>query len=89
MKPLQQLFGLAIEQIWEIHKKTTAIKTYKKDMEKMKQEIPDLEEFMKKKEKYCSKKIEELLFKKFLDKIYNSKNKIQTLDRFWGSNSSD
>ena len=89
MKPLQQLFGLAIEQIWEMQKKTSAIKTYRKDMEKMKQEIPDLEEFMKKKEKYCSKKIEELLFKKFLDKIYNSKNKIQTLDRFWGSNSSD
>ena len=53
-------------------------------MEKMKLEIPDLEDFMKKKEKYCAKKIEELLFKKFLDKIYNAKNKIQTLDRFWG-----
>ena len=84
MKPLQQLFGLALEQIWENQRKTAAIKTYKKDMEKMKLEIPDLEDFMKKKEKYCAKKIEELLFKKFLDKIYNAKNKIQTLDRFWG-----
>ena len=32
MKPLQQLFGLALEQIWEYQKKPGAIKTYKKEM---------------------------------------------------------
>jgi DNA polymerase elongation subunit (family B) len=82
MKPLQQLFGLALEQIWEHQGKTAAIKTFHKDMEKLEKETGDLEEFMKKKEKYCSKKIEALLFKKFLDKVFNEKNKIRTLDAF-------
>jgi DNA polymerase elongation subunit (family B) len=83
MKPLQQLFGLALVQIWEYQKKTATIKTYEKDIAKIKMESNDnLEEFAKKKEKYCSKKAEILLFKKFLDKINNEKNKIQTLSSF-------
>ena len=32
MKPLQQLFGLALEHIWEYQRKTGAIKTYKKEV---------------------------------------------------------
>ena len=83
MKPLQQLFGLALEQIWEHQGKTSAIKTFRKDMENLEKETNNnLEEFMKKKEKHCSKKIEILLFKKFLDKVFNAKNKIRTLDMF-------
>ena len=83
MKPLQQLFGLALEQIWESQGKTLEIKSFRTDMKKMDAETKgDLEEFMKKKEKYCSKKIETLLFKKFLDKVFNEKNKIRTLDMF-------
>ena len=35
MKPLQQLFGLAVEKIWEYQKKMGALKTFKKDMEKL------------------------------------------------------
>jgi hypothetical protein len=46
-------------------------------MAKLKAETEDLEEFMKKKEKYCSLKIKILLFDKFLTKIFNSRNKIQ------------
>jgi DNA polymerase elongation subunit (family B) len=80
MKPLQQLFGLSIEHIWRELGKRSAILTFKKDMEKLKAETSDLEEFMKKKEKYCSLKIKILLFDKFLTKIFNSRNKIQTID---------
>ena len=32
MKPLQQLFGLALEQIWKYQNKHSAIKTFKKEM---------------------------------------------------------
>jgi len=85
MKPLQQLFGLALEQIWEMQNKKAAIKTYHKDLEKLEDEFSDdFELFMKKKEKYCSKKVETLLFKKVLDRIYNEKNKIQTISSFFG-----
>jgi hypothetical protein len=80
MKPLQQLFGLAIEQIWDLQNKKTAIKTFKKDMAALETESgDDLETFMKKKEKYTSAKVKTLLFDKFLEKIYNQQNGIRTM----------
>jgi len=81
MKPLQQLFGLALEQIWELQNKTTAIKSFKKDMILLEKETGgDIEIFMKKREKYTSIKIKTLLFDKFLTKIFNQQNGIQTLE---------
>ena len=88
MKPLQQLFGLALEQIWLNKGKHINIKTFKKDMQKLKEEVDgDIEIFMKKKEKYCSAKIKAILFDKFLTNIYNEKHKIQTLTSLWGASS--
>lgn len=84
MKPLQQLFGLAIEQIWELQKKTAAIKTFKKDMEALKQETNgDIETFMKRREKYTSAKIKVLLFEKFLTKVFNQQNGVRTMNDFF------
>uniref|UniRef100_A0A6C0JJ24 DNA-directed DNA polymerase n=1 Tax=viral metagenome TaxID=1070528 RepID=A0A6C0JJ24_9ZZZZ len=83
MKPLQQLFGLALIQIWELQNKKTAIKTYEKELDKLADEFPDMETFMKKKEKYCSTKIKALLFDKVLDKIHNTKYGIQTISSFF------
>jgi DNA polymerase elongation subunit (family B) len=80
MKPLQQLFGLAIEQVWESQNKGSEIKSFKKDIERMNSETDgDLEAFMKKKEKYTSAKIKVLLFNKCLTKIFNQQNGIQTI----------
>jgi DNA polymerase elongation subunit (family B) len=80
MKPLLQLFGLAIEQIWEMQNKKIAIKAFRGDIQKMSEECEgDLELFMKKREKYTSTKVKTLLFEKFLTKIYNEQNKIQTI----------
>jgi len=85
MKPLQQLFGLALEQIWEYQNKRSAIKAYRKDIEEIQQSsgIDDLETFMKNKEKYCSKKVKTLLFDKVLTQIANKKNNIQTIMGFF------
>ena len=83
MKPLQQLFGLALTQIWDSQKKHQLIRAYKKEMAILEKENPDLEVFMKKKEKYCSKKIKEILFDKFLQKIFNAQNGIRTLDEIF------
>jgi len=83
MKPLQQLFGLALEPIWEMQNKKSAIKTYKKEIEKLQDEFPDIEIFMKRKEKYCSAKVKALLFDKVLERISNEKNKIQTITTFF------
>jgi DNA polymerase elongation subunit (family B) len=84
MKPIQQLFGLAVEQIWELQNKHSQIKTYKKDILKINQEYPNMEDFMKKKEKYCSTKVKTILFDKILSKIHNEKNKIQTITSMFG-----
>jgi len=85
MKPLQQLFGLALVQIWENTAKQMMIRAYNKDMRELEREYPmdgseTAEIFMKKKEKYCSQKIKTILFDPFLQKIYNKQNGIQTLD---------
>ena len=84
MKPLQQLFGLALEQICILQNKKSAIKTLQKELEKLSEEYSDLEIFMKQKEKICSKKIKVLLFDKVLNRIYNQQNKIQTINSFFG-----
>jgi DNA polymerase elongation subunit (family B) len=84
MKPLQQLFGLAVELIWEHQRKPNAIKTYKKDIEIMERECSgDWELYMKKKEKYCSAKVKTLLFDKVLNQISNEKNKMQAITNFF------
>jgi DNA polymerase elongation subunit (family B) len=76
MKPLQQLFGLALEQIWEKQNKTTTIKTYRSEMANLKKDCGgDLEIYSKKKEKICSQKVKAILFDSFLIKIANEKNK--------------
>ena len=83
MKPLQQLFGLCLVNIWEMQKKKAAIKAYEKDMDSLQKEETDLELFMKKKEKYCAAKIKILLFDKVLKQIYNEKHKIQEITNFF------
>jgi DNA polymerase elongation subunit (family B) len=84
MKPLQQLFGLAVEKIWEYQKKPGAIKTYKKDIFQMEKEFSDnYELFTKKKEKYCSLKVKVLLFDKILNKISNERNHMNMITDFY------
>ena len=84
MKPLQQLFGLAVELIWECQRKPSAIKTYKKDMVILERDCGgDHEIFMKKKEKYCSAKVKTLLFDKVLNQISNEKTGCQTITSFF------
>jgi DNA polymerase elongation subunit (family B) len=84
MKPLQQLFGLAIEQIWELNNKKTAIAAFKKDMAVLSADTNgDIEAFMKKREKYTSAKVKSILFDKFLEKIYNQQNGIRTMNQYF------
>ena len=77
LKPLSQLFGLAIEDIKK--GKEGPLRKYKKDIDLLKKENPDFEQFMKKKEKYCSTFIKKDIFDDFLTKIDNVKNGNQEL----------
>jgi DNA polymerase elongation subunit (family B) len=83
MKPLQQLFGLALESIWSAQNKKSSITAYRKEMTKLAAEFPDTEVFMKKKEKYCSAKIKVLLFDRFLTDIQNQRAGLKAITAFF------
>ena len=80
MKPLQQLFGLALEPIWTYEKKALKIKAFKKELGLLRDSCKDdLEEFAKKQDTFVSKKAKEVLFDPWLQKIYNERNGIQKI----------
>lgn len=84
MKPLQQLFGLALVSIWESRNKKAAIRMYQRDLAVLERESGgDLEVFMKKKEKYCSEKVKTLIFEKHLVKISNDHQRLQSIMTFF------
>ena len=81
MKPLQQLFGLALDKIYLFLGKTRENQMYYVEMDRLNTQFgEDIEGFMKQKEKFCSIKIKELLFQPFLTKINNTQNGVQTID---------
>jgi len=85
MKPLQQLFGLALEQIWEsMGNKSMTIRTFKREMDALQKEFPDLEIYMKKREKECSKRIKVLLFDKYLTQINNERAGLKDIRSIFG-----
>jgi len=84
MKPLCQFLGLALEEMWKNQNKMSAIKKYKSDIVNLQKEYPDFETFIKKKEKYCSDKVKELLFDKHLMQINNDKNGLRPITSFFG-----
>jgi DNA polymerase elongation subunit (family B) len=79
LKPLSQLFGLALDQILVYQSKHSTVRAYKKELDAIERDSDSLEEFMKKKEKYCSAKVKALLFDKYLTEIFNKQNGIQTI----------
>ena len=80
MKPLQQLFGLALEQICEFKNKLTSIRIIRKDLKEIERECDgSIELFMKKREKYCSAQVKKYIFEKYLVDIQNQKNGMQSI----------
>jgi len=84
MKPLCQFLGLALEEMWKNQNKMSAIKKYKADIVNLQKEYPDFETFIKKKEKYCTDRVKELLFDKHLMQINNDKNGLRPITSFFG-----
>jgi DNA polymerase elongation subunit (family B) len=83
MKPLQQLYGLGLEQIWENQKKQLAIRTHKKEIVELRKKYPDQETFAKKHDDFCSKKVKPLLFDKWLVQLQNQKNNAREITGFF------
>ena len=81
MKPLQQLFGLALEKIYTFLGKSKDRQLYFQEMDALEKQFgDDVEIYMKHREKYCSERVKGVLFQPFLTKISNTRQGIQTID---------
>ena len=83
MKPVQQVFALVLEKIWEQQKKTGKIKNFKKDVETLRKTI-DPEKFEDKLEQLKNKEVKALLFDDYLRVTTNEKEGNQSLTKFFG-----
>ena len=84
MKPVQQVFALVLEKIWEMQRKLPKIKQYKKEIDNLRKEYyDDHEKFEEKVETLRCKEIKTLLFDEYLRETNNEKAGIQSLDKFF------
>jgi len=83
MSPIQQLYGLALEQIWELQKKPAAIRKHREEIAELEKKWTDIEELIKRKDTFCSKKVKPLLFDKWLTQINNEKNRMKPISDFF------
>ena len=69
MKPLQQLFALVLEQIEEFKdKRGYTLRTWKDEINKLKEKWPEEEKFLKKYEELRCKEIKSIIFDKYIKK---------------------
>ena len=83
MKPVQQLFALVLEKIWEMQNKKAKITKFKRDVNNLR-ENTDPEKFDEKLEDLRNKEIKVLLFDEFLRETNNRKECNQPLTSFYG-----
>jgi DNA polymerase elongation subunit (family B) len=84
MKPVQQVFALVLEKIWDMQKKLPKIKQYKKDVEQLRKKYEDDDEkFEEKLEEMRCKEIKMLLFDEYLRETNNEKAGLKSLDIYF------
>jgi DNA polymerase elongation subunit (family B) len=82
MKPLLQLFGLVLEDIWKLQGKQGKITAYKQEIEKYRRKL-EPEKFKDKVKKITDEAVEELLFSKHLRETNNQKTGNQAITSFF------
>jgi DNA polymerase elongation subunit (family B) len=82
MKPIQQLFALVLEKIWEMQNKKPKIAKFKKDVEILRKNT-DPEKFEDKLEQMKNNEVKALLFNEYLREINNEKEGVQSLTKFF------
>jgi DNA polymerase elongation subunit (family B) len=83
MKPVQQVFALVLEKIWEMQNKKPKIQRFRKEVELLRQNT-DEEKFEDKLEQLKNKEVKALLFDDYLRDINNDKQGNQSLLKFFG-----
>jgi len=82
MKPVQQLFALVLEQIWNMQGKRSKIGKFKKEIETLRKNI-DEDKFDDKLEQLKNKEVKILLFDEYLRETNNEKEGVQSLTKFF------
>jgi DNA polymerase elongation subunit (family B) len=85
MKPVQQVFALVLEKIWELQgKKLTTMQKYKKEVELLKKKYQDDKEKLSEKiEDLRNKDVKILLFDKYLIETNNEKQGVKSITNFF------
>ena len=84
MKPLLQLFGLVLEDIWKMQGKESKIAKFKREVAELRKEyVTDEEKFQDKLEKLKDKEVKALLFDKYLRETNNAKAGNQAITGFF------
>ena len=82
MKPVQQLFALVLEKIWDLKKQKAKHSTFKKEVNKMRRET-ECDKQENKLENMRNAEIKKMLFDSYLRKTTNDKNGFQTITKFF------
>ena len=84
MKPVQQVFALVLEKIWEMQGKSlTKGKKFQKEIDLLRKSMDDEEKFESKLEQIKNKEVKALLFDEYLRETNNEKNRVQSLTKFF------
>ena len=84
MKPVQQVFALVLEKIWELQGKQGKMATYRRDVEKLRDKYGDnYSKLADKIDDLRNKEIKALLFDDYLREISNRKQKCNSLKTYF------
>ena len=82
MKPVQQVFALVLEKIWQQNGKKSKISKFKKEVEHLRKNIEE-DKFEDKLEQLKNKEVKILLFDEYLRETINEKEGVQSLTKFF------
>jgi len=83
MKPLLQLFGLVLEDIWRMQNKSTKISKFRREIAVLRLEQDDNKKFEDKLTKMKDKEVKTLIFDKYLRETNNVKEGNQSVTKFF------
>jgi DNA polymerase elongation subunit (family B) len=83
MKPLLQLFGLVLEDIWRMQNKSAKISKFRREIAELRSEQDDNKKFEDKLAKMRDKEVKTLIFDKYLRETNNAKEGNQSVAKFF------
>ena len=83
MKPLLQLFGLVLEDVWRMQNKASKISKFRKEIAQLRLDQEDNKKFEDKQAKLKDKEVKTLIFDKYLRETNNAKEGNQSVAKFF------